>query len=415
MYKKLVKRLLVFGLTVAIFSTIISLLAGEFIIKHVMPQETYDLARMVGIHTFEESPIIPYQLKKNVDKFLHIAFTREFTHYLSTNSQSARGEEFSQDKPKDTYRILFLGDSMTFGWGVEDNQAYPYLVGKYLNQSLRKINYQKIETINAGFTDGNTLDTYYLYYKEIGAKYNPDLVIVDLFPYNDLSDMYYNLWEKTDEKGYPTRISSKTHKVVDGYLVSRRKTNWKYEIPILRNSHLGMIFLNALEKGAPQLVEKIKSMVGISKEKEVFSVADSTNCVYEINKKYCPDELWPYFEKSQFVIQGIKELAQKNNQELLFTIMASPDQAVPLSEKLERMFLLSTVNPQKYYRDWLDNEGIKYLDLLPTLSGPKAQNNFYKQDGHINSLGHKKVATQIAYDLIDQKPDLFQKVVKFEE
>lgn len=406
--KKLVIKGFIVGLAIFFFSATLSLAVGEFIIKHTLPQETYQLARMVGLHFFEDSPIIPFTLQKNVKNFLHIAFTREFTHYVSTNSFGIRGKDFSLEKPDKTYRILFLGDSMTFGWGVEDHQNYPALIEEYLGRKgAIKSEYTKVETINAGFADGITLDTYYLYFKEIGNKFNPDLVIVDLFPYNDLSDLLDHAWEKTDDKGYPTKISSLTQKVEDGYLVGRKKTKWKYEIPLLRNSHLGILFLNALEKGSPETVGKIKKTLHISEEKEPFTVAERLECLYTMIPKYCPSSLWSTFDKAKFIIKGLQELTKEKKEELLVTIMVSPDQAIPLSEKENRLMLLSTIEPQKYFKDFLKEQGIAYLDLLPALSQKKAQNFFYHQDGHLNSLGHKIVAEEIVKYLSYTKPSIF--------
>jgi lysophospholipase L1-like esterase len=406
--KALIKKGLLFGLAVVFVSVVISLVVGEFIVKHTMPQETYGLARMVGLHFFEASPIIPFTLKKNVKDFLHIGFTREFNHKVSTNSWGIRGKEFSKDKEEGTYRILFLGDSMTFGWGVEDNQPYPALIEKYLNSPAPPIgNYKKVETINAAFTDGFTVDDYYLYYKEIASKFKPDLVIVNLFPYNDISDLMERSWEKVDSRGYPEKIVSTTHYAKDGYLISKKKTNWKLEVPILRRYHLGILFMNALEKGAPGVVAQIKKALNIYEGKEPVSVEERLSCIYSMQETNCSSLLWPNFDKAKFILRGFKELARANNQELLVTIMASPDEAVPLSEKADREKLLETIQPQKYFKDFFKEEQINTLDLLPTLSESKAQRFFYKQDGHLGREGHDQVAKEIVRYLRKAKPSIF--------
>jgi len=406
--KALIKKGLLFGLAVVFVSVTISLVVGEFIVKHTMPQETYGLARMVGLHFFEASPIIPFTLKKNVKDFLHIGFTREFNHKVSTNSWGIRGKEFSKDKEEGTYRILFLGDSMTFGWGVEDNQPYPTLVEKYLND-LKPLpgNYKNVEAINAAFTDGFTVDDYYLYYKEIGSKFKPDLVVVNFFPYNDISDLMERSWEKVDNKGYPEKIVSTTHYVKDGYLISKKKTNWKLEVPILRRYHLGILFMNALEKGAPGVVAQIKKLLNIYEGKEPVTTDERLSCIYSMEQTNCPSLLWPNFEKAKFILRGIRDLARENNQELLVTIMASPDQAVPLSEKADREKLLETIQPQKYFKDFFKGEEINNLDLLPTLSESRAQRFFYKQDGHLGREGHDQVAKEIVRYLRKTKPSIF--------
>lgn len=407
--KKILKKTVLFSLAVFFVSLILSILVGEFVVKHLFPQKTYQLARMEGLNIFDSSTLIPFTLKKNVNRFLHIAFTREFTHFVSTNSQGTRGAEFSSEKPQDTYRILFLGDSITFGWGVEDNQVYPKVVENYLTKSLKPNGkYKKVEVINAGFTDGNSLDTFYVYYKEIGVKYKPDLVIVDFHPFNDLSDMYYHNWEKTDPDSYPLTITSKTHVVKDGYQISIQKTNWKYEVPLLRNWHLGILLMDALDRGAPQLVTKIKRILGVTETKPAFNTEEDINCVLSLNQRDCPSALWPYVDKAKFMFTGIKKVAQDNQQEFLITFMPGPHQVKPLSNVEPKLRNLQQINPQKDYREFFLENNFAYLDFLPAIMESKRPTDlFYDQDGHLNGGGHELIARTITSYLQQQEPDLF--------
>lgn len=391
--KSLLKKSLAFGFLSLFFSLTFSFLAGEFVVKHIFPQDTYQIARMVGLHFFQESPIIPFTLKKNVKNFHHIGYTHEFDHYVSTNSWGIRGKEFKKEKDPNTSRILCLGDSMTFGFGVEDNENYPFLLEQELNNyaKSKKIE-KKFEVINAGFTDGTTLDSFYVYLKEIGMQFNPDLIILNLFPYNDFSDLTEMSWEKTDEKGYPTKIVSLKEKVEDGYIASRKKTNWKYEIPFFRNSHLAILFFNALEKGSWNTVLKIKKILGVVEEKEEFTLEERLKCIYSTKFDDCPSSLLKAVDTSKFLFQGFKEFSKEKNKDLLVTIMPSPDQAVPLSKKEEKEKILPEAQPQRYFRNFFKEEGVTFLDLLPTLSQQNAQKFFYLRDGHLNKEGHLEVA-----------------------
>ena len=51
-------------------------------------------------------------------------------HY-DINAKGLRGPEVAYEKPEYMYRILFLGDSHTFGFGVPLNQQFPTLIGGY--------------------------------------------------------------------------------------------------------------------------------------------------------------------------------------------------------------------------------------------------------------------------------------------
>ena len=55
------------------------------------------------------------------DRFERI--TRLRTFYVTTNSIGLRSPEIRQNKPD--LRIVCLGDSVTFGWGVPEEDSYP--------------------------------------------------------------------------------------------------------------------------------------------------------------------------------------------------------------------------------------------------------------------------------------------------
>jgi len=101
------------------------------------------------------------------DKHERITRIRKFS--VSTNSMGFRGREFSPIKEQ--YRILCIGDSVTFGWGVEADEAYPALLAKELN----------VEVINAGVP---ALKPEHIvnYTKSIIHQTNPDLILLALRP-----------------------------------------------------------------------------------------------------------------------------------------------------------------------------------------------------------------------------------------
>lgn len=76
---------------------------------------------------------------------LHIHYdTLEFTTDSVTSSQGLRNNEVSLSKNSNMTRILALGDSFTFGWGVDLEKTWP----KILENNISKK--KQIEVINAG-------------------------------------------------------------------------------------------------------------------------------------------------------------------------------------------------------------------------------------------------------------------------
>lgn len=98
-----------------------------------------------------------------------------FATKFHTNSQGLRDREYPQSKPEGKYRILVLGDSFTWGYGVEDNEIYTEILETILPET---------EVINLGVT-GYSLQQEILYFKRKGLEYSPDLVVVG-FCLNDI-------------------------------------------------------------------------------------------------------------------------------------------------------------------------------------------------------------------------------------
>jgi len=95
-------------------------------------------------------------------------------HY-NLNSEGFRNREHNINKSNQTYRILIIGDSFTFGQGMRDiKQVYPSLLEKYLNENSQKYKY---EIINFGVPGYNSICKINLL-KEKGLKYRPDIVII---------------------------------------------------------------------------------------------------------------------------------------------------------------------------------------------------------------------------------------------
>lgn len=79
-----------------------------------------------------------YLLKPGKCQFQNI----EFNTSVSVNRAGLRDTDESLESPS----IIFLGDSFTMGWGVEQNEAFPQLIGAA----------KKIKTLNAGISSFGT-------------------------------------------------------------------------------------------------------------------------------------------------------------------------------------------------------------------------------------------------------------------
>jgi lysophospholipase L1-like esterase len=98
---------------------------------------------------------------------------------VSINSEGLRDREFLVDKPPGVYRVMMLGDSTTFGWGVRQEDTAPKFLERKLSVDL-PTGYNRVEVMNAGVGNYDTVQEV-TYYETIGWKFHPDLVILVFF------------------------------------------------------------------------------------------------------------------------------------------------------------------------------------------------------------------------------------------
>lgn len=91
-------------------------------------------------------------------------------------------KDYSVQKPANTYRIITLGDSWTFGLYVNTEDNWPSVLERKLNSTCKGKNYEVINLAVEGYDTAYSLERY----RRRGTKYKPDLVLwmhVDMFRY----------------------------------------------------------------------------------------------------------------------------------------------------------------------------------------------------------------------------------------
>lgn len=95
-------------------------------------------------------------------------------HAIKISSQGFRDYEYHVRKPHDTFRILCLGDSTTFGAGVVQEATYHSLLETELNRNAAGTRH-RFEIINGGCT-GYTSAQGLALYRYHGRRLKPDVV-----------------------------------------------------------------------------------------------------------------------------------------------------------------------------------------------------------------------------------------------
>jgi len=138
---------------------------------------------------------------------------------VTTNSLGLRDREVDAERKPGSVRVLMLGDSITFGWGVPQELT----VSQRLDRALRT---EGVEVINSGVGNYNTRMEVEYFLTE-GFKLKPDIVVLNYF-INDAEPIpsYDNSFLEKHSKAF-VYFSSRWDAAVRSVAGSGQQTDWK--------------------------------------------------------------------------------------------------------------------------------------------------------------------------------------------
>jgi lysophospholipase L1-like esterase len=184
------KALVNFSLAVAsllVTLVVVEVLAGVFFCpgagQFVHTQQGFPAAR--GVRAFAEyDPVLGWRGRPGLQAtFYDYCRCPTYQSTVTHNSRGYRDGEHDFARPEGKRRILVLGDSYTWGWGVD--YPFPTLLQQKFDEAG-----SPVEVVNLGVI-GYTTDQEMLLYAEEGVQYEPDLVIVG-FCVNDYEENVEN-------------------------------------------------------------------------------------------------------------------------------------------------------------------------------------------------------------------------------
>ncbi len=204
------RRTLAFKILVALCSPIVFLLGAETIVRlsgvetDLVRNENFDIAvpvwlladgnwvdtqrgsgqrpgrvRAVDVewlHNFEEARYVEYKLKPNVrvaavNPFNAIEVRKGISFRFESNGDGFRTKEFGPRLPH-VARVVALGDSSTFGWGVHQTHTYPRLLEDRLDSQAAPV-----EVLNLGMS-GHTSRHGRAVFDHHARALDPDLLVI---------------------------------------------------------------------------------------------------------------------------------------------------------------------------------------------------------------------------------------------
>jgi len=281
---------------------------------------------------------------------------------VTTNGKGLRGPELDYDKPPGVFRILYLGDSVTFGYLLEDYEdGYPYVVESILESRTGR----EIETINAGVGGYSPWQEYTWLIKE-GIRYQPDFVVIS-FVLNDVTEKFT--------------------------LVRFGGTRDSYQ---LENSYYSLVehlaTKSALVYQVRNVTRKIKARRKLGEDLQLGAVKRQLLNVETL--MYHPDQenvkiAW------RITLQNLQLIIDYCRERDIGVLVA----AFPFSIQLRHADKLSA--PQETLARYAGENDVAYLDLLPVLSAYAAADSLSPDDiffdhDHLTVLGNRLVSQAMA-------------------
>jgi len=267
------------------------------------------------------------------------------------NSKATRGPELPYTKQPKIRRILYVGDSVTFGYGLEEEQTFPFRV----EALLRKAVGDSVETVNMG-VDGYSPWQEHMHLRNEGLRYQPDLIVVS-FILNDVTDRL--------DSSQLQNLKEDRRSLLDELIA---RSNTLYFIKMISGNK---IFGGDLEGGV--------------RRRETLYVGHLV---------YYPDrpEVHEAWKATLEDLGRIFNLCKEHQLPMILVVF-------PFAFQFDNAETLST--PQRIVCNFARENNIPFIDLLPLLdkrmrtTGTKAA-DYFLDDLHPSALGSAIVADTLA-------------------
>jgi hypothetical protein len=354
----------------AVAALAITVGALEVLLARFQPQRTMEHVAANHAAMYRRGEIFPFELIPGFSG-REREHEGEFDVAIDINSLGYRQPEIAALEST-AVRMVAVGDSFTFGDGVEAEEAWPRAV----QRAFAERSGLSTEVINAG-VPGRWMDEYYLEIANRSLALDPDVVLLGFFVGNDVdgSDAREHVWSRVDEKGLPLAVEVPGLRVENGLRVKAKVKN-RWRIPVVRHSHVAQLFFDG----------------GRAIGEIFFPSPLAEDIVYEPEDS---PETKSVVARVERLLLAIAEICREHGAQLLVVMIPTREQIHPeLAPDDEPR---DWEKPQRHFRAFLDRQEIAFLDLLPLLRPRRDEAPlYYRFDAHWTPLGHALAADAIA-------------------
>jgi lysophospholipase L1-like esterase len=209
------------GIAVIFLSVLFTLLVLELTLRVVYPfrfhPEKNAFHAVTKLYKLSTNMNLVYELRPNSCLKLE-----ERGVIIKINGFGFRDKNYNLNK-RNKKRIIFIGDSLTYGWSINLHETYH----KQLEELLHSKHYDA-DVMGMGIVGYNTVQEYYLI-KEKALKFNPDIIVLQICS----NDFRRTLGIKKEKKGKNYCLIPYRDVAIPYVLAKSSFTQF-----LMRNSHL---------------------------------------------------------------------------------------------------------------------------------------------------------------------------------
>ena len=354
--------------TLVIVSILVGLLLIESYFAVFNPQLPVQTANKENeFKFFEYDSLLGWKNKPNAEG---IFVMPDSTTLVKINSKGLRDKEYDYNKPEGIKRIIVLGDSFTWGYGVEAKDRFTEILNNKLPDNY--------EVINMGVSGYGT-DQELLTLEREGLKYNPDLVVVGFHPGTDLDDNTNAI-----RYSYPKPL----------FVLSENNTLSLTNIPVPNKDD----WTRRLEEDKGSWFAALKTFLSEHFHTYVFfsRVIDSNPTLSKLFQSIGLMEKQPFYKQyswdlTESLLGEINTVSKNNGARTIIFIIRYQYTDIRLNDAMDKI--------ATNLFDFGKRNDIAVVDYLPTFIkyAGTGEQLYFKHDGHLTASGNK-LAAEFIYD-----------------
>lgn len=398
-----------------VLPTLLFFLGAEVCVRFVHP-DVQLFRRGENVEMFEDSPHLFWRLKpEQTTSYKNVLIADEKNResvLVTTNRFGLRGQNFSRPKPLGSHRMMALGDSTTFGYGVSPDENFVQDLQRELGDP------EKTLMINAGVPGYSSFQNKVHWFDDL-RKFSPDVVILANPGINDLQDREqsdFDLQGPSQKNVWLKKALFKSHfylwfrKTLTESLRHKRQKTHAVVVKKLRNTP------EAYRENLKAIVDDAKKqnlkivLVYIPIQRMIFeSEEDALRVPAEFNIRaahLCERALAAL--NAGNVDEAISLASQANavqgNVPLAYQILAlayrqkkgeDVSKARHFAEEAKRLGGYSIWSYYRAMQSLAQEENLPFMDMLGPFRAAAKKQNLYLENIHPNAAGHALIAEQL--------------------